>query len=239
MSNAYWDAFFELHRDLPREGPGEDADVAWVAETLNLRPDARICDAACGPGADIPALRAAAPEGHIYAFDKVEQFVTQAQTNHGSEHTVIDVADMNDLTGEYDLIWCAGAMYFLGIANALTKWRAALAPDGAVAFSQVCWFTDTPSDAARAGWADYEDMTDEAGVHAQISAAGYHCVASRRLSDQAWENYYAPMDARIAALRPTATGMLQDVLDEGVAEASLWRRERASFGYLLCIVKPA
>ena len=240
MSNPYWDAFFELHRDLPREGPGLPEDVAWSTGVAGLRPNAQICDVACGPGADIPALLAAARHGHVTAFDKVEQFVEQAQNQFGDDPRVtIRTGDMTALEGAYDFIWCAGAVYFMGITQALTQWRGALAQGGAIAFSQVCWFTDAPSERARAGWADYADMTDEAGVLAQIEAAGFTVVAKMRLSDAAWEAYYTPLDARSAALRPGATGALADVLDESDAEAALWRAEKEAFGYLLCVVRPA
>ena len=239
MSNPYWDAFFELHRDLPREGPGLPSDVSWAAEIAAISKDAAICDVACGPGADIPALLDAAPNGTVYAFDKVEHFVDQAQESFGADPRVtVTTGDMNSLTGSYDFIWCAGAVYFMGISQALSKWRSALKPNGTIAFSQVCWFTDTPSEAAQAGWAEYSDMTDEAGVLEQVTAAGYETLATMRLSDAAWEAYYAPLDQRIAQLEAGATGAMDDVLQEARAEAALWRAERASFGYLLCVVRP-
>ncbi|HBB84928.1 MAG TPA: class I SAM-dependent methyltransferase, partial [Sulfitobacter sp.] len=43
-------AFFTLHRDLPREGPGEPADVNWAVEQGDLPARAEIADVACGPG---------------------------------------------------------------------------------------------------------------------------------------------------------------------------------------------
>ena len=239
MTDAYWDAFFELHKDLPREGPGEPDDVAWAARVAKLRSDARICDAACGPGADIPALRAAAPDGHITAIDKVEQFAAQAKAQHGHlPRTHITSGDMTNLTGPFDFIWCAGAVYFLGVTEALTLWRPILSQGGSIAFSQVCWFTDTPPEDARKGWADYPQMTTDAGVLKAIEDAGYTCLQSRRLSDAAWEAYYTPLDARIAALEPGDTDAMRAVLAEGRAEASLWRTHRAAFGYLLCVVQP-
>ena len=82
-------------------------------------------------------------------------------------------------------------------------------------------------------------MTDEAGIRAQIAEAGYTCVATRRVPDHAWEAYYGPLDARIAALRPNASDMLGQVLDEAEAEAAAWRKYRDVFGYLLCVAVPA
>ncbi|MFK7880543.1 class I SAM-dependent methyltransferase [Roseobacter sp.] len=239
MNDAYWDAFFVLHRDLPREGPGEAAEVAWAAEIAALKPDARICDAACGPGADISALRCAAPDGHVTAMDKVEQFVEQARARHAGDTGVsLSVSDMSKIKGPYDMIWCAGALYFLGVTEGLRIWRDALAPGGVVVFSEVCWFTDDrPAEAVKL-WEEYPAMTDAAGIADRVTAAGYETLATRRVSDRAWEDYFGPMDARIAALEPSASGALLQVLEEGRQEAACWRAHRDSFGYLLSVVRP-
>lgn len=227
-------AFFTLHADLPREGPGEPADVAWAARIAGIAPDARICDAACGPGADIPALLAAAPQGHVTAIDATAHFVTDAQVHAGPNVTVRQ-GDMADLDGPFDMIWCAGALYFLGVTEGLIKWREALVPGGVVAFSEPCWFTDTPTETSF--WEGYDTGT-EAQIAARVADAGYETLATRRLSDAAWEAYYTPMDARIAALRESADAELNKVLDEGVKEAADWRRLKQDTGYLLCVVRP-
>lgn len=239
MNDAYWEAFFQLHRDLPREGPGEAADVAWAARVAGLSADAKICDAACGPGADIAALRRAAPQGHVTAMDKTAHFVDSAKVLCGEDPGVtLGVGDMAQITGPYDLIWCAGALYFLGITEGLTRWKAALAPGGAAVFSEVCWFSADPPDAARGLWADYPAMTDAAGIETRVRAAGFTTLATRRLSAAAWENYYQPLDQRMATLAPTADGALTQVLAEAQREADVWRAHKDSFGYLLSVVRP-
>lgn len=239
MSTPYLDAFFDLHRGLPREGPGEEADVAWAANTAQLRLEALICDAACGPGADIAALRRAAPQGRVTAMDKIAHFVAEAKARHGDDPSVdLRVGDMMALDGPFDLIWCAGALYFVGITEGLKRWRTALAPGGVVAFSEVCWFSaDRPAEAVSL-WSDYPAMTDAEGIADHVAAAGYTTIATRKLSDEAWEGYYRPLDQRIAALAPTATGALVDVLAEARREAEVWRAHRGSFGYLLSVVRP-
>lgn len=77
------DAFFQLHADLPREGPGEAADIAWAAELADLKPDALVLDAASGPGGDIDALLRAAPKGHVTAVDLHGPFMDAARAFHG------------------------------------------------------------------------------------------------------------------------------------------------------------
>lgn len=241
-------AFFKLHRDLPREGPGERGDVAWAAEVAALARDAAMCDAGCGPGADVPALLFAAPQGQVTAFDLHEGFVADAAARFASDPRVnvlrgrLIVRDdgLPDpaTLGPFDLIWCAGAAYFEGITECLKAWAPALKPGGAVAFSEVCWFTDTPSPELAAFWEEYPAMTDPAGIDDRVRAAGFETLASRALSDAAWEGYYGPMERRIADLRPGADAALARVLDEGAHEAAMWRDNRDQFGYLLSVVRP-
>ncbi|MGB3247021.1 MAG: class I SAM-dependent methyltransferase [Sulfitobacter sp.] len=232
-------AFFTLHRDLPREGPGEAADVAWAAALVGLKDTAKMADVACGPGGDIAALLKAVPQGHVTALDKTAHFVQQARAVwSGDERTTILKADMAAIANTYDFIWCAGAVYFLGIEPALKSWRKSLRPGGVIAFSEPCWFTDAPSQGARLPWADYPAMTNADGIATQIDAAGYEVLGTRKLADQAWENYFTPIDQRIESVRAGADGPLTQVLDEAAAEAASWRRHRGESGYLLTVVRP-
>tara|TARA_R110000787_G_scaffold14670_6_gene45228 strand:- start:1562 stop:2293 length:732 start_codon:yes stop_codon:yes gene_type:complete len=234
-------AFFTLHRDLVREGPGVPEDVAWAASLADVPADARIADVACGPGGDIAALLAAAPQGHVTALDKTAHFVEAARAAWGDDPRVTVLrADMATIINSYDLIWCAGAVYFMGVEAALGAWRKSLGKGGVIAFSEACWFTDTASARAKALWArEYPSMTDTAGITAQIAAAGYEVLGQRRLSDAAWEAYFTPLDARIAALRTRgADPALAQVLDEAEEEAACWRAHRDEYGYLLSVVRP-
>jgi trans-aconitate methyltransferase len=240
MTNDPMKAFFELHRDLPREGPGEPADVAWAAAQAGTPEDALLADVGCGPGADIESLLKVAPRGQVTALDKTPHFVEAARQRFGSDPRVTVLrADMARIRNEYDLIWCAGAIYFLGVTEALSAWRKSLRRGGVVAFTEPCWFTDAPSERARVLWEQYGAMSDAAGIAERVTAAGYETLATRPLSRDAWEAYYSPLDARIAALRPEADGALAAVLDEAEEEAACWRAHGDEFGYLLSVVRPA
>jgi SAM-dependent methyltransferase len=240
MSDFDAESFFTLHADLPREGPGETADVAWAAEVAGLRPDARVLDAASGPGGDLGALLRAAPEGHVTAIDLHAPFIDAARARWGKDKRVtLEVGDMTAPRGPFDLIWCAGAVYFLGVEAALSAWRGALADGGVVAFSEPCYFTDPPSDGARAFWqGEGVQVMGEDGIRARIAAAGFETLATRPLSDIAWESYYRPVMARVEELRPSAPPALAKVLAETQAEYDAWRANRAETGYLLCVVRP-
>jgi SAM-dependent methyltransferase len=234
-------AFYQLHRDLPREGPGVPDDVAWAASLVDVPVTARIADVACGPGGDIAALLDLAPQGHVTALDKTPHFVDAARAawREDARVTVLK-ADMKVIANPYDLIWCAGAVYFMGVEAALRAWRKSLLPQGTIAFSEACWFTDARSPRAKALWdRDAPAMTDQAGITAQIDAAGFRVIGQRRLPDAAWEAYFAPLEARIERLRGDAQGALMQVLDEAAEEIACWRAHRDEFGYLLSVVAPA
>lgn len=229
--------FFILHNDLPREGPGDRSDLDWALGHVDLAPDAAILDAACGPGADIEGLLAHAPDGHVTAFDMHRAFVEQARARHADEPRVtVRPGDMaGDLGGPYDLIWCAGALYFLGIEPGLTAFSKALKPSGHVIFSEPMFFTEPPSDAAIAFWDGYETGT-EAHIRDAIARAGFETIATRPVSEKGWENYYQPLEDRIEKLRPDADKKLSQVLDENAEEAASWRALKHETGYGLFVV---
>jgi SAM-dependent methyltransferase len=228
------EAFWTLHNGLPRQGPGLPSDVAWAASVADIPPDARICDAGCGPGADFEALLEAAPEGHVTGVETHADFVETAIARQ-LDRVDVRQGDMADITGPYDFIWSAGALYFLGVVEGLGAWRKALAPGGAIAFSELCWLVPTPPEAARTFWRRYPPMTGLAGLATRIGEAGYRTVDSRVLSDHAWESYFGPMEARLSALRE---GDANPVWDEAAEEIAMWREHRRSFGYVLSVVRP-
>lgn len=240
MTSDPINAFFTLHRDLPREGPGEAADIRWAATLANLPETAQMADVGCGPGGDIATLLDVAPKGQVTALDTTAHFVTAARENWKADDRVTVLqADMARIMNEYDMIWCAGAVYFMGVTKALNTWRKSLKRGGVVAFSEACWFSDTPSMRAKELWGkEYPSMTNEAGIKAQIEAAGFEVLGAQRLSDAAWEAYFQPLEVRLAALRPDADDDLAAVLDETIEEIACWRAHRDEYGYLLSVVRP-
>ncbi len=232
-------AFFKLHSGLDREGPGHPDEIAWAVEQVGASGAARMLDAGSGPGGDVPALRTAMPGATILAVDSHAPFIDDLNARFADDPQVTgQAADIMTAQGPFDFIWCAGAIYFVGVTEALSGWRAALAPGGAIAFSQACLFRPDPPAAVDTLFEGYP-VTDEAGIKAQVAAAGYDLLATRPVSDAAWEAYFQPMETRIAALRPDADPALNAVLDDAETELATWRAHRRDFGYLLCVVRPA
>lgn len=229
------DAFWALHGTLDRQGPGLAADVEWAAGIAGVSRDARICDAGSGTGADLATLLSLAPEGRVTAVEAHADFA-EAIVSRGLDRVDVLQHDMAELSGPFDFIWAAGSLYFLGVTEGLRLWRDALAPGGAVAFSEICWLVPDPPDDLRRFWRQYPALSDVAGVEARIRDAGWETVATRTLDDAAWEAFYGPLEARIAELRRHDSS---PVWDEAETEIALWRRHRGALGYLLSVVRPA
>lgn len=235
-------AFFTLYSGLHREGPGEPADVLWAIKTCGLTGAVRVADVACGSGADTLTFAEALPEAMIDAHDQQPHFIAEATARCAkyAPRVRTTVGDMAALTGPYDLIWCAGAVYFLGIERALTLWRDALAPGGRIAFSEPVYLSNPPSPTAQAFWqGETASMTEADGIAARVASAGYRTLATRLVIGAPWQAYYDPLEQRIAALRHAgADTALEAVLKASTREIDLWRQAPQQIAYLLSVVTP-
>lgn len=236
-------AFMQIHRDMPRQGPGELSDVAWAARVAQVPPNGVLADLGCGPGSDLIALSALVPRGTVMGVDAMPSLVAEARAIAETlDNTNVVQGDMlAPPNAPFDLIWSAGAVYNVGVEVALEAWRSCLKPGGAVAFSHLCWRVPEAErpQAAVDYWAQgYPDMSDVAGVMAQIATAGWRVVDSHFLSDPAWEAYYTPLEARLDAEEPRADEVMREIIAIEREEIATWRQHRESFGYLLSVVVP-
>lgn len=232
------EAIAALHRDMPRQGPGLPGDVRWALDIAGTPEIARIADAGCGPGADLLTLADARPEAKIEGIEMMPHLAEEARAaTAGLPNVSVRQGDMAALTGPYDLIWCAGALYFLGIAQGLSGWRAALAPGGCVAFSEPVLEAGA-SETARAFWQDYSEARDLDGIAEEARRAGFELLGHRRVVGDAWRGYYDALSARIAKLRPGARGALADLLERSAREIRLWQAAPDEIAYALLVVRP-
>jgi len=243
------DAFLDLHTDNPREGPGDflSAQRAFVAASKALGGEVKtILDLACGPGMQTRYLAELAPSAKIAALDLRGAFVKQVGdwiVKQGlSDRITAVVGDMNELEfaeGSQDLIWCEGAVYMLGIETALAKWRPLLRSGGCVAFTEPVFLSDSLPDPVVTNWAEYPPMTDVAGVAALLRNTSYSLVESFVLPDDAWAEYYEPLQLRVNALRPkyASSPDALRVIEEGQSEIDAWRNYGEYFSYAFFVVQ--
>lgn len=233
-------AFFTLYCDLDREGPGEAADVLWALNHLAVSGAIDVLDAGCGSGADMVTLAKALPAATILGIEKTPHFVNEAQARlaHYAPRARAMTGDMATPGGPFDLIWCAGALYFLGITEALQGWRSALKAGGSVVFSEPVLLGE-PTAPAIAFWQDYPQITDLDGIVARVEDAGFVAHAHRIIVGAPWAAYYVPLQARIDRLHMhNPDARLKAALDESQLEIDRWRAAPDQIAYALLIVSP-
>ena len=207
-----------------------------------------VLDLGCGPGAQTVALASALPEARLLALDLLPSMVDEANRRFAAagfgDRVVAQVGDMAAPPvepGTQDLIWCEGAIYNLGVTEALDVWRALLASGGSVAFSEPVWLVASPPRELAAWWSsEYPSISDRAGVVARIEAASYRVVASFVLPASAWwTEYYEPMRDRIAALaqRLPEDPIAREIVAAAEIEIGHFRRFSACYSYEFFIVR--
>jgi ubiquinone/menaquinone biosynthesis C-methylase UbiE len=202
--------FWEIHSDLPREGPGDDESTRRAYAMMTGLPDRpRILDVACGPGMQTMEL-ANISQGPITAVDTHQEFLDELQRRSQAAGVSDRVRTLNASmftlpfdNNSFDVIWCEGAMYIMGVREALADWTRFLSDSGYIAFTEPCFRSDDVPIMVRELWqADYPGMTTVKQTLKIIEASGYQNVGNFPIPDSAWWNdYYKPQEARLEMLR--------------------------------------
>jgi serine/threonine-protein kinase HipA len=240
--------FFELHTGLPREGPGDDSITQRAVELLpELPPNPVVVDVGCGPGGQTLVLARALGvkvtgiDIHPPFVEVLERRAEAAGLAHLIEAREGDMSALPFDRGTVDLIWCEGAIYFLGLRDGLILWRPLLAEGGIVALSEAVWTVEEPPAEAREMWEQwYPAITDAMGCIAQAADAGYETLDHFTLPPESWwTHYYGPMEERVEELRPRAADdpVLAQVLTEAELEMDIHRRFGHTYSYEFLILK--
>ena len=241
--------FFDVHKDLPRQGPGNRASTERALDLAGHLPDTpRILDIACGPGAQTLDLARARPDARITAVDLHEPFLAEASarvTAAGvADRVTVERADMAALdypNASFDLIWCEGAAYILGVEKALTHWQRLLRPLGVIALSDAVWLVADPPEPLNGWWcSNYPDMTSIAERRELVRQCGYRLLGDFILPESAWwEHYYTPMEARLDRLEVAYANDrgAQAVLADCRVEIDYYRRYPNCYGYLFLVMQ--
>ena len=239
----FWEVFFEVFEHLPRQGPGNrDSAVRALGLCRELPPAPAIVDLGCGVGGQTLQLAELVASGSIVAVDchapSVERLRT-AVMGRGLQHRVDavvgDMARPELPEGSFDLVWSEGALYIVGLRHALRVCRDLLRPGGYLAFTDAVWRKEDPPPEVRASFDfDYPAMGSLDDDLAAIRANGFELVGHFTLPDEAWwDEFYAPMEARIATLRGKYASDVEAlaILDQLAGEPEMYRRHSAYFAY--------
>lgn len=209
-SPRFWPIFFEVYEALPRQGPGNRACAARALALCPGLPEApRILDLGCGVGgqtlhlAVLTAGNIVAVDSHKPSIERLRQTAAERGLGERIQPMLGDMAETGLPPGSFDLVWSEGALYNLGLERALRVCRELLRPGGFLCFTDAVWRTDHPPLEVKAAFeSEYPTMGRTEDVVAQIARCGFSLLGHFTLPDEAWwEDFYTPMEARIAVLR--------------------------------------
>lgn len=241
--------FWEIHSGLPREGPGDNQSTRRAYMMMaRLASSPRILDVACGPGMQTIEL-AGISSGHITAVDKHQLFLDELNRRAASAGLLDKISTINASMfempfeeNEFDIIWCEGAMYIMGVSRALASWEKFLVPGGYIAFTEPCFLID-PLPEVRDFWQqDYSDMTDISKTIQRIHSAGYTLIDHFTIPDSSWwTDYYNPQLIRLQTLcekycdNPDVLRRLDDIKKE----IDMHRKYSKFYGYVFFVAENA
>ena len=225
--------FFELFSGLPRQGPGNTVStLRALGFVSNVGHHTRVLDIGCGTGAQTLVLARSTPS-RIVAIDNHPHFI-EALNHEARRLRITDrlearVSDMRSLDfadGSFDLIWCEGAIYNVGIEAGLHGWRRLLRHNGHIALTDVCWRKPKPPSVCISFWnQEYPAIRDTTSLLEAVEACGYEIVAHFPLPESAWwDDYYRPLQDNIAAFRRRHRDELdaEELADKCQHEIDVW-----------------
>lgn len=158
--------FFEVYENLPRQGPG-NRDSATKAFGLcrGLTEFPAILDLGCGVGgqtlqlAELTSGSIVAIDNHAPSIKRLEEAIMERGLSHRVSAIAGDMAHPGQPPGSFDLVWSEGALYSIGLRNALRVCHGLLRPGGCLAFTDAVWRKVNPPPAVKAGFdLDYPTM---------------------------------------------------------------------------------
>lgn len=208
-------AYTVIFDQLSQLGPGDSEITRSLVERLrsDLPRAPRVADFGCGVGASSLVLAQSLPEARILAVDMHEPFIERLKTEASNlgladriNAAVGDMASpppLDEIAGNFDLIWSESAIYNIGRGKAFATWLPLLNPDGWLVFSDIVWQYESTARSGKVStfWLnEYPDITTAAAVVNELETAGFKPLEPVLSDRKAWSNYYEPLRERVRLL---------------------------------------
>ena len=242
------DLFFELHQDIPREGPGEAASTRRAFALLTGLPaEPRLLDIGCGPGLQTLEL-ARISAASILAIDTHQPFLDALARRASREGLAERITTLKQSMfaldfepASFDVLWSEGAIYIIGFERGLREWRPLLKTGGYLAVTELSWLIADPPAEAKTFWLENYPRIQTREENLDIlQKAGYREVGHFALPESAWwQDYYTPLEKRIAMLAEKYRNNDEALafLDNSQREIDLYRKYSEWYGYVFYIMQ--
>lgn len=248
MNDKQEKIFFEIHKDIPREGPGSYGSTSKAFSLLSELPETPvILDIGCGPGKqtfDLVKLtdgKIFALDNHKPYLDKIDKKVKELDLNN---RITTQHGDMNNLPFDksiFDVIWAEGSLYIMGIGRALELWNKHLKTNGYIVFSELCWLkNDRPEEIENYWNSFYGQMQSVDSIIKFLIESDYKFIGSYVLPDNDWwDDYYNPLVDRINILKEKYSKDKEalEILNTELTETEMHKKYSAYYGYSFFIVE--
>jgi len=248
MDERIKDIFFEIHEDLPRQGPGDFESTKKAFSMLEDLPGVpRILDIGCGPGMQTLDL-ATLTKGRIVAVDNHQPFLDTLSTRAKEcgltkQIQVVndDMATLRFAKGSFDVIWAEGSIYIIGFERGIQEWKAFLRSDGNLAVTEVTWLKPNLPKELKDFWeAEYPAIRDVEENTRTIADTGCELAGHFTLPESAWwDYYYQPLESRLVDFRRRYQEDEEalELIAMEQAEIDLYRRYSDYYGYVFYVMR--
>jgi ubiquinone/menaquinone biosynthesis C-methylase UbiE len=238
--------FFEIHKDIPREGPGDNLSTRKAYQMIEEHlSNPKILDIGCGPGMQTVEI-AKLTEGTVLATDMNEGFLdvlSEKMKEFGlTDKVSTQKANMKNLPfkdEQFDLIWSEGAIYIIGFEKGLSEWKRFIKTDGFIAVTELSWLKENPPEESLKFWTDeYPEVDSVEGNIQKAENLGYRLIDTFVLPESAWwDDYYHPLEERLKLFREKYQHDEEALktIAECQYEIDLYRKYHDYYGYVFYI----
>lgn len=234
-----------LFSGMEKLGPGSDDETRQMLRRLPSKGFDVTIDAGCGTGRQTMVLidelgtAVHAIDTHEPFLRVVRQRAAQANVSHLVRTHCMDIKDIADTFGEIDLLWCEGAAYNIGFANALSSWSRAILSGGYAAVSELSWLSKDVPEVAEAFFALAYPQMQLTTENVRIAErAGYDVIDTCTLSRKAWtDGYYDVLGPRAAALANHADPLVRQFAQDTLKEIDVFESAEGSYGYVFYLLR--
>ena len=239
--------FYELFRNMPRGGPGDNKSTRKAFSYLkNLPYEPFILDIGCGYGIQTLEL-ARISKGKIIALDNYQPFLDvlmQKAKKEGFGDRVItrnqSMLEMDFKNSTFDIIWSEGAIFVMGFQKGLKKCNQLLKNKGYFVVSEAVLLLPNLPNPLKEFWdREYPDIKDIKSNIALIKNEDFNIVSHFTLPKACWFDFYSKMDKKIKELKKKYFNnkIALKIFENFEKESKMYRKYSDYYGYEFFIMQ--